>query len=668
MRVIGTAGHVDHGKSTLIQAMTGIDPDRLQEEKDRGMTIDLGFAWVTLPSGRDVSIVDVPGHERFIKNMLAGVGGIDIALLVIAADEGVMPQTREHLAILDLLDIRTGVVAITKRDLVDQDWLDLVTAEIAEVLQPTALSQARLLPVSSVTREGLPELAAELDRLLGRDRQRRQTGWPRLPIDRVFTMSGFGTVVTGTLIDGELRVGQEIELQPSGQRARIRGLQSHRTHIESAPAGTRVAVNVSGLGVEDIDRGEVLSSPGWLKPSRVVDVRLRVIADVPRPLPHNAQVSFHTGSAEALGRVGLLDSQKLDPGSSGWAQIRLDRPLALARGDPFIIRLPSANITVGGGTIVDDHPKRHRRFQERTLNQLTVLEQGSPGERALQALQSREPAELRELATRLGQTADETRDTLRALIAESAVRVLGAAAPERRPPTGDAAAAGEGWGEGAPPTSQQPLANDVLVISGPGWLRLAGTTTAALTAHHTEHPLRRGMSREELRTRLSLDSRSYAKVERTLVGEALLVEDGPFFRLPEHQVRLSAEQENLAQAMIARLLADGASPPSRALLKTQHQVSDDVLQVLIDRRDLEEVAPDLVYAREVYDPIQSQIHALLAEQGRITVAQVRDATQTSRKYALALLEHLDNLKITRRVGDERVLLGPTPSPSGRGLG
>src|SRR5438477_246128 len=415
MRVIGTAGHVDHGKSTLITALTGIDPDRLREEKERGMTIDLGFAWLRLPNGREISVVDVPGHERFIHNMLAGVGGIDLALLVVAADEGVMPQTREHLAILDLLGITSGVVALTKRDLVDDDWLALVQAEVEEIVGETSLSGAPILPVSSTTREGLAELVAELDRLLVVERQRRQTGWPRLPVDRIFSMAGFGTVVTGTLIDGELRLGQEAQLSPSGRRARIRGLQSHRKKVDAAPAGTRVAVNLSGIATEEIERGEVLTVPGWLKPTRVLDVRLRIVHDAPRALPHNAQVTFHSGSAEALGRVGLLDNNELLAGEAGMAQVRLDRPVAVVKGDLFVVRLPAPNITIGGGSIVDEHPRRHRRFQERVLAQLAVLEQGSPDEVLVQTLQTREPADLGELAKRAASTVGEAQQLIQGL-------------------------------------------------------------------------------------------------------------------------------------------------------------------------------------------------------------------------------------------------------------
>ncbi|HEY3117868.1 MAG TPA: selenocysteine-specific translation elongation factor [Chloroflexota bacterium] len=629
MRVIGTAGHVDHGKSTLIQALTGIDPDRLREEKERGMTIDLGFAWLRLPSGLEASIVDVPGHERFIKNMLAGVGGIDTALLVVAADEGVMPQTREHLAILDLLGIDSGVIAITKRDLVDQDWLDLVMAEVEEVIAPTSLGGARLIPVAAPTGEGLDDLRDELDRLLTSERQRRQTGSPRLPIDRVFTMSGFGTVVTGTLVDGELHLGQDVEIVPTGRKARIRGLQSHRKQVERAPAGTRAAVNLSGVPVEEIERGNVLTSPGWLRATHVVDVRVRVVADGEWALKHNAQVSFHTGALDALGRLALLDSDELKPGESGWAQIRLDRPVPVVKGDLFILRLPAPNLTIGGGMVFDEHPKRHRRFQERVLDQLAVLEKGTPAERVLQALQTREPTELTELAGRLSNTWQEAREMLEPLLASGSIRVI---------------------------TAGSALSPNSLVVSAPGWERLLARVEDELQAYHLAHALRRGMPKEELRTRLSLEPRAFAPVERAILATSSISEDGPFLRLSTHQITLTTNQEQRVEALNAALTGAGASPPSRGDLRTQFDLSDELLQVLIDRGQIVEVGDDLVYTRQTYEQMVERIKQLIVEQGKITVAQARDAFGTSRKYALALLENLDEKRVTRRVGDERVLV------------
>jgi selenocysteine-specific elongation factor len=365
MYVLGTAGHIDHGKSALVHALTGIDPDRLPEEKRRGMTTDLGFAWLKLPSGREVSIVDVPGHERLVKNMLAGAGGIDLALLIIAADEGVMPQTKEHLAILDLLGVERGIVVVTKKDLVDKEGLDLAVMEAEEVIKGTTLAQAPVVEVSALTKEGLPDLINVIDHLLDSTPQRADISKPRLAIDRVFTMRGFGTVVTGTLINGQLRVRQEIEILPPGLRTHIRGLQTHKRKIDTALPGSRVAANLHGVSTEELERGMVITTPGWLKPTQLLDVKLRAVPDLPRPIRHNMSLTFHFGASEVAGRVRLLDKEKLGGGESGWAQIRLAYPVAVANGDLFVIRVPQG--TIGGGEIVDSHPKRHRRFKSAVI-------------------------------------------------------------------------------------------------------------------------------------------------------------------------------------------------------------------------------------------------------------------------------------------------------------
>jgi len=384
--VIGTAGHVDHGKSTLVKALTGIDPDRLREEKEREMTIDLGFAWMTLPSGRQISIIDVPGHERFIKNMLAGVGGIDAALLVVAADEGPMPQTAEHLAILDLLQIERGLIVLTKTDLVDAEWRDLVVEEIREAVRGTVMDGAPVVPVSAVTGVGLDDLRAGIDALLDAVPPHNETGRPRLPIDRVFTVAGFGTVVTGTLLGGPLEIGQEVEILPAGRRGRVRGLQSHRSKVERAQPGSRTAVNLAGVAVEEIARGDVLTVPGWLTPTRLLDARLRLVPDSPVVLEQNDEVDFFLGSAECLARVTLLDAERIEPGQEGWVQFRFPAPLVAVRGDRFIVRRPSPSLTIGGGVVVDAHPRRHRRFRPEVIQALEVLASGTPEEIVVQAL------------------------------------------------------------------------------------------------------------------------------------------------------------------------------------------------------------------------------------------------------------------------------------------
>src|SRR5439155_1349505 len=345
--VIGTAGHIDHGKSTLITALTGIDPDRLAEEKRRGMTIDLGFAHLRLPSGREIGIVDVPGHARFIRNMLAGVHGLDAVILVVAADEGVRPQTREHLEIVDLLEVRRGVVALTKIDLVDDQWRALVTEEIKAAIEATSLASAPIIGVSAVTGQGLDELKGGLDRVLDDTEARADLGRPRLPIDRVFTMSGFGTVVTGTLVDGSIGVGDDLELVPSGHRVRIRGLQQHNNQVEVASPGSRVAANLTGADRNEIRRGDVLARPDMLPATRRVDARVRVLADSPRPLRHGAELTMHTGTVEVGSRAIVLEGDAIAAGSEGWVQLYLEAPIAAAAGDRFILRLPSPSAAVG---------------------------------------------------------------------------------------------------------------------------------------------------------------------------------------------------------------------------------------------------------------------------------------------------------------------------------
>ncbi|HNF95208.1 MAG TPA: selenocysteine-specific translation elongation factor, partial [Anaerolineales bacterium] len=364
MRVIGTAGHVDHGKSTLIETLTGTHPDRLKEEKAREMTIELGFGWLTLPNGEELGIVDVPGHRDFIENMLSGIGGIDAVLLVISADEGIMPQTKEHLAILDLLQIPAGLIVLTKTDLAsDSGWLDLVEADIRHAVSGTVLKEAPILRVSARAGTGLKELTHALETLLQEKPARPDLSRPRLPIDRIFTMSGFGTVVTGTLRDGHLSVGDEVEILPSGLQGRIRGLQTHKKKEESAVPGSRTAVNVSGVDVEQIRRGDVLAHPGQYQSTRRIDVRFKALPDISKPLTHGDEVKFFVGASETVAIARLLGTEELKAGEEGWLQLELRDPIVALRGDRYILRRPSPGETLGGGAVVDHQPKgRHKRF------------------------------------------------------------------------------------------------------------------------------------------------------------------------------------------------------------------------------------------------------------------------------------------------------------------
>jgi selenocysteine-specific elongation factor len=627
MFVLGTAGHIDHGKSALVQALTGIDPDRLREEKERGMTIDLGFAWLKLPGGQEVGIVDVPGHERFVKNMLAGVGSIDLALLIVAANEGVMPQTREHLAILDLLGIQRGIVVITKKDLVDQEWLDLVKMDIEELIRPTTLAQAPIIAVSAVTREGLPELVTAIEELLGSTEPKKDIGRPRLPIDRIFTIAGAGTIVTGTLIDGSLAVGQEVEIVPPGLKSRLRGLQTHKARLNAVTPGSRVAANLVGLSTSDIQRGDVLTRPGWLVPTTQLSVELRLLSYLRRPLPHNATVSFHTGAAEAMAKVRLLEKERLEPGETGWAQLRLDKPVALVKGDHYIIRSPME--TLGGGQIVDSHAKRLRRFRPAAIESLKVKEKGTAEDVILALLEASQSLDLSAVLKEADLPESEARTAVESLVRQAKVIGVGQARlPEFRRDGGQA--------------------ENRLLFSAAGWERLTQEATAILQDYHRKFPARLGMPRVELASRLKLSRQSAAVMER-LLGDGALSEEGLVVRLPSYRVQLTPAQQAKVDAFLRALAQNPYSPP------TDQLPEPDLLNLLIERRQVVKVSESVVFSASAYDKMVEKVLSHIKANGKITLAEVRDIFQTSRKYAQALIEYLDEKKITRRVGDERVI-------------
>jgi selenocysteine-specific elongation factor len=623
--VIGTAGHVDHGKSTLVKALTGIDPDRLREEKEREMTIDLGFAWLSLPSGRQVSVVDVPGHERFIKNMLAGVGGIDAALLIIAADEGPMPQTNEHLAILDLLQINRGIVVLTKTDMVDPDWRELVSEEIRDALTGSTLATAPVVPVSAINGEGLDELKAAIDEMLSGVPTHTEHGRPRLPIDRVFTISGFGTVVTGTLIDGPLEIGQEIEIQPGGLRSRIRGLQSHRSKVERANPGSRTAVNLSGLAVDEIQRGQVLTVPGWLSPTQLLDAHLKLVESSPVPIEQNDEIGLFVGSSESLARVTLLNDERVMPGEESWVQFRVAEPIAVTKGDRFIIRQPSPSITIGGGVVIDPHPRRHRRFRADVIQSLEVLSVGTPSEIVFQAMESA-PVELRSLAQTVALSDSELRTAVDELIDEGSVLVL------KR-------------------TNQDsPLTPTTILMREDAFAVTVREIQKMLEAFHQRQPLRRGMAKEEVRSRTGISGRAFEEIVARAAMSELLVADGDVLRLPTHQVRFSPEQRARIDRYIQAMRANPHTPPP----PSEFGIEPDLAIALAEAGEVVRVDDSIVFARDTFDDIQRQVLEIIDAQGNITLSQFRDHFGSSRKYAQAVLEYLDDRRVTRRVGDERV--------------
>jgi selenocysteine-specific elongation factor len=607
--ILGTAGHIDHGKSTLVTALTGIDPDRLAEEKRRGMTIDLGFAHMRLPSGRQIGVVDVPGHARFIRNMLAGAQGIDAVLLVVAADEGVMPQTREHLEIIDLLDVRYGVVALTKVDLVDEVWYELVEGEVREALAHTGLRSAPILGVSAVTGQGLGQLTAALDGVFEAIEPKPDLGRPRLPIDRVFTMSGFGTVVTGTLVDGTIAVGDELQVLPRGAGARIRGLQQHNQKVDTAAPGNRIAANLGGVAKDELHRGDVLAVPQALVATRRVDARARVLASAPKGLKHGAELLLHTGTAEVGCRAILLEGDTLEPGAQGWVQLYLERPIAAANDDRFILRIPSPSLTIAGGQFKDVAPRKHPRHDAAVR---ASLERRAAGD-VLQEELSKYPRGVAVSAL------------LKATMASDAeVSHLRA----RR--------VGE-W-----------------LFAEEAWASVAEHASNELTTYHVDHPLRRGMPREELRSRLGIQPVIFPAVLKALAGEHAIQEREGDVALRGHEVPAEAA-DGPAARLLGLLAAQPFAPPSLGEAARTAGATAEIVRAMAQRGEIVRLSDDVAFTREAYERALSVVKEHIAGTGSVSVAQLRDRLGASRRPVLALLEYLDAAKVTRRVGDARVL-------------
>jgi len=625
VKVIGTAGHIDHGKSTLVHRLTGIDPDRLSEEKQRGMTIDLGFAWLTLPSGAEVSIVDVPGHERFVKNMLAGAGGIDVALLVVAADEAVMPQTREHLDILDLLGVQHGVVALTKADLVEADWLELAASEVLDALDGTTLAGSPIVPVSALTGAGIPQLLQELDATVKASPEREDRGLPFLPVDRVFTVAGYGTVVTGTLHGGSMAVGREVEVVPGGRRGRVRSMQSHRQQVDAAGPGARVAVNVVGLARDEVDRGDVLALPATVPAVPRLAARVRVLPSAPFPLRHGLAVSVHIGAAERTATLTLIGQKEgdgkiaaLEPGQTGWAQLRFAEPVPAVRGQRFILRLPAPARTVAGGQVVDVAP-RLRRSDPSARERLRGLNAASLEEAVMASLLSSRARTAAQISVGVGASQERIAVVLRDLEVSGDVVHLG----------------------------------DVY-LGRQGWDSLVRTVVSALESYHASFPLRRGMPKEELRSKLRLGQGFWAASLKRLSEESVLREQGSLVALPAHAGGTMSRRPEVDRVLEV-LGKEPFSPPGERELLQMTGTDRDVLSAMAEEGAIVRIDDGLYLSREAYEQMIARVLATIRAEGEVTVARIRDVLGTTRKYALAFLEHLDSRRMTRRVGDARVL-------------
>lgn len=639
MRVIGTAGHVDHGKSALIEALTGTHPDRLREEQERGLTIVLGFAWLTLPSGEEIGIVDVPGHRDFIENMLSGVGAIDAALFVVAADEGVMPQTREHLAILDLLQIQGGVVALTKIDLIeDPEWLDLVEAELQDELAGTVLASAPMVRVSAETGEGLPELMDVLDQSLAEKPSRSDLGRPRLSVDRAFTVEGFGTVVTGTLTDGHLKVGDEVVILPQGVEGRVRGLQTHQRETQIALPGSRTAINISGVDVDQIKRGNVVAHPGEYRSTGRVDVQFRHLPDANKPIKHDMDMKFFVGAAEMMARLRLLGTDELAPGAEGWLQLELKEKVVVTRGDRYILRRPSPPETIGGGAIIDPHPKgRYKRFDQATLDRFEAFASGAPKDVLAQTLTILGITSLGELIVSANLNSDVAERAVQELLQEAQVFLL---------------------------SGEEIADHSAMVVGKSYWARFRRNAEEEVLDYHRSYPLRQGIPREELKSRLKVTSEVFDAAMQRMAAEGRLVERSIRRKLPgvspipvvhhsEHEVRFAPEQKEKLDHLLDQFDRKPYSPPT--IKESVNEVGEEVYNALVDAEQLIPVSEEVVFRWEDYQKMVDDLREYLVGGKTISVARLRDRLDTSRRYALAFLEHLDSVGVTVRVGDVREL-------------
>ena len=584
------------------------------------MTIDLGFAWLTLGGGGAVGIVDVPGHQDFIRNMLAGVGPVDAVLLVVALDEGVMPQTREHLAILGVLGVDRGVVALTKRDLVDDEWASLARADVSATLQGTRLASAPMIEVSATAKTGLVELVGALDRVLATAPARRDLGRPRLGIDRAFTLTGFGTVVTGTLVDGSFATGDEIEILPTGQRARIRGIQTHKRSLDVASPGSRVALNLTGVEKDELERGMVVVRPGTLAPVSVVSARVEVVGSASEAIAHDEAVKVHAGTAEVMARISLLEGATLEPGATGWAQLRLAEPLAVAVGDRFVIRRPSPPETLGGGAVADISGERMRRRREA----VAVLERRSaptPASRLLAALDV--PRTLVEAGARGGLDASERDAAARELVEGGRAVALADA-----------------------------------LLARESFEALATRVERTLAATHRRSPLRAGAPREEVRSSVSLPPKRFNALVERLAADGRIAERGSALALPWHVPTLTSAQESAWARARAALAREPLQPPSPAQLESEYGLDRELVAALAERGDLVRIGTEAVFLPDAVARFAETVVSELAQTRTITVARARDLTGSSRKHVLPLLGFLDDRGLTRRSGDDRILVVP----------
>jgi selenocysteine-specific elongation factor len=624
--LVGTAGHVDHGKTELIRALTGIETDRLIEEKQRGISIELGFAHMTLPSGRKVGIVDVPGHERFIRQMLAGASGMDVVLLVIAADEGIMPQTQEHLEILTLLGIPRGIVVLNKIDLVDEEWLELMKEDIREKLKKTVFSTAPICCVSAVKGDGINDLRNAIDSLLAETESKSSAGPIRMPIDRVFSIQGFGTVITGTLQSGTVSLGQELAIEPGMITSKVRSLQVYNLKVKSAGAGQRVAVNLAGIEVAEVERGSVLVTPGVFKVGKILDLSLLNLESAEKPITQRQRVRFHLGTTEILGRIHLLDKEELPPGQEGFAQILLEEPVLAAAGDRFVLRFYSPTHTIGGGKILGVADYKQKRFKESVLDQMRLKDLGDPLD--LLEKEINEPLAARELVNRLQISSEELENQLTQLECQQRLESL--------------------------------MEDETKLYWGAEAARVwYGKLVMVAKTHEMKNPLKLGISREELKTRLGIH---WTNRRWQTVVEQGAIKNYYYLKGSKVQTQVTIEMpEQIAKRLNqfrnkwkdVKLMPPDFLAIAESLGIPKSEVTD-YAQYLCDTGEWIHIDQYYFLKRDI-EVAEKALSGFLNVKGEIGVSEVRELWGTSRKYAVPLLEHFDHQKVTKRIGDKRKL-------------
>lgn len=632
--IIGTAGHIDHGKTTLIEALTGRETDRLKEEKERGISIELGFTYFDLPNGSRAGIVDVPGHEKFIKSMLAGVTGIDMVMLVIAADEGIMPQTKEHLDILDLLGLEEGIIVLTKSSTVDDEWRELVKEDIKERVKGTFLEKSEIVEVDSINKKGVPELIKKVQEMIEITEDKKVFGNPKLPVDRTFTISGFGTVVTGTLVSGSFKIGDEINVYPKGKEGKIRNLQVHNDDVKFAYAGQRVAINISGLKKTEIERGDVIALKGTMKSTMMLDVKLKLLKDSQRIIENRTRIRLYIGSKEVLCRVVILDKENLTPGEECFAQLRLEEEIAASKGDKFIVRFYSPMITIGGGEVLDPNPTKKKRFDKDVIEALYIKSEGDQKdiiENIIEKNSYKFPT-IKDISVMTSNTEGELEKYLLELVEEKKLRVF-------------------------------ILSKDKYTIHTNYILNVGNEIEKEVQKYHKKYPFRKGISKEEVRSKFL--SKAKPKLAEMIISDICkntnLIENKDLIHLEDFKIEFTGKNKQYKDKIEEAYLNSNFNILKKEDIIAELSNKDNkinieqIFEALIEDGKIMKIKEDIYIHESLFIKAKSNIMKYIEENGSATVGEIRDILETNRKMALSIIETLDEMKITKRIDDKRIL-------------